>query len=876
MRACPSPFLPRFFALLLALAIIHGVAGAAAGPLPQRRSINAGPDPLECPLPPIQSKNPLKPGPSELPERSELPSLLLNNKGEEVQDPKAWAERRKELIATLQYYYTGRIPPAPTAIEVSLLHSERLPMQGLEYRLISVRFATAPQACLQVGLLFPADGVAHPFIIAPFGSAPGAENLPLQAKGPTQGRGLNVLMPPLPQPKSPPPPTSPPSEKQPTLAARVAEFSLALSRGYGIALFNLQDCAEDTTLRCADGSWAFRQSRFPSLYPEYDWGVLAAWAWGMSRVADALQRLPFVDASKLIVTGVSRAGKAALIATAFDTRLMGAPVVTGGGGFGAFRASGLGRGGREGLGEMMNKYPNWFSPHLREFWGHTEKLPFDQHFLVALCAPRPLIALEGESDPVSLPNAVRLSLFGALPVYELLGAPDSLALNVGRHGHAFTDEGWNALLDFADQKLRGMKPTRLLSLSSAQVPLPLPKSNFNVLTYGARGDGLTLDTRAFQEALDSCALSGGGEVYVPAGRYRIGSIQLGNRTILRLEDGVVLVGSSDPADYPMIDVRWEGRLQPGRRALIHAAHVQQSGVVGPGRIEGDPSMAAGQNPRGTPVLEAMDCTGVLWDGFTVIQGGNWATHPCFCTDVQIRNLTIRGARDGIDVDSCSQVRIQNCDIDTGDDSISLKSGRGLDGARIGRPTEDVLISDCVLRCRHFACIGIGSESSGGVRSVLIKNTVFTDSATYAIYIKTREGRAGIVEDIHGEDLAVRAGGFLRINMVGAGNTNTADDPVQPPLGTPLAKNISFERVQLSCTTLVEAVRIPPNTPLHGLRLSKLTGTCSNGMRLANVRGLVLEDLQIKTAEGPLLCLESCTGSGLENARPLSEYPQPSK
>ena len=98
-----------------------------------------------------------------------------------------------------------------------------------------------------------------------------------------------------------------------------------------------------------------------------------------------------------------------MIAAAFDERLMGAPVVTGGGGIGAFRFSGIGRGGREGLGEMMNKYPNWFSPKLRQFWTQTDKLPFDTHWFLALCAPRPFIALEGDTDGVSLPNAVKTS-----------------------------------------------------------------------------------------------------------------------------------------------------------------------------------------------------------------------------------------------------------------------------------------------------------------------------------------------------------------------------------------------------------------------------------------------------------------------------------
>ena len=98
-------------------------------------------------------------------------------------------------------------------------------------------------------------------------------------------------------------------------------------------------------------------------------------------------------------------------------------------------------------------------------------------------------------------------------------------------------------------------------------------------------------------------------------------------------------------------------------------------------------MAAPQNPRGVVVLEPISCNDVRWEGFTVTQGGNWATHPTYCTDVVIKNINITGDRDGIDVDSCKNVRIEGCDINTGDDCISLKSGRGLNGARIGKPTQ---------------------------------------------------------------------------------------------------------------------------------------------------------------------------------------------
>jgi len=371
---------------------------------------------------------------------------------------------------------------------------------------------------------------------------------------------------------------------------------------------------------------------------------------------------------------------------------------------------------------------------------------------------------------------------------------------------------------------------------------------FNVRDYGALGDGTNKDTVAFQNALDACAVAGGGTVLVPAGRYLIGSVQLGNRTLLRLARDTVLTGSPDPADYPLLDVRWEGRWQPGRRALIYAANVSHTGILGPGRIEGNPAVAAPQNPRGAVVLEPISCDDVRWEGFTATQGGNWAAHPTYCSDVLIKNVTINGARDGIDIDSCRHVRIEDCNLDTGDDCISLKSGRGRDGARLGLPAEDVRITGCTLLCRHFACLGIGSETSGGIRNVTISHCRMT-SRTFGVYIKTRIGRAGVIENITGTGLDILGGGFLRVNLISSGNTNTADDPVPGLAGVPQGRNFRFTNVRVACTTLADVSQISAEKPLDGLVLKNITGTCTQGITLRHVNHAVLRGLHVTGFQG---------------------------
>ncbi len=386
---------------------------------------------------------------------------------------------------------------------------------------------------------------------------------------------------------------------------------------------------------------------------------------------------------------------------------------------------------------------------------------------------------------------------------------------------------------------------------------------FNVRDFGALGDGTNSDTGAFQKALDTCAASGGGEVFVPPGNYLIGSVQMGSHTTISLQKSSVIIGSGDASDYPMIPVRWEGRWEIGRRGLIYATNAEDIAIIGQGTIEGNAKMAAPQNPRGAVVLEAVSCNYVRWEGFSVTQGGNWATHPVCCSNVVIRNLTITGRRDGIDVDSCAHVLIDGCKIDTSDDSISLKSGRGQQAVLVNRPTEDVVITNCTLVDHRFASIGIGSETSGGVRNVMITHCKL-NAYSCGIYIKTRIGRGGAIENIFGDNLDEMGGGFLRVNLISSGNSNTVDDPVPGLAGYPVGRNYRFTNIRLdNAATLADVSKISTEKPLDGLTLSNITGTCAKGINLANITNAVLSDIHVTGYKGELLTQTNVQGTGLD-------------
>src|SRR4030042_4413024 len=410
------------FACLLAMVVgAYAQQGTASLTTPQ-----VGSDPCEIPIPPIDTPMGKLPGVDELPVLKVMPDVLTMDNGIKVTTLEQWKKRREEIKRTLEYYATGQMPPAPGNVKGVEVGSETVSQGQVKYRLVHLTFGPEEKLSLDIGLFTPIEGGPFPTIILQGGTPPGATPLPRLPQGPNQGRGKNVLV--LVGPEPPAETTNREQAPVPISNAEnmVRQYNNALQRGYAVVLYNANACAEDTTLRNLHGSWAFRNTRFFPAYPNYDWGILAAWAWGASRVADYVEKDPAIDKKILIITGASRNGKSSMIAAAFDERLIGAPVVTGGGGMGAYRFAGPRR--SETLDIMETKYPNWFSPNLHQFRGPIEKLPFDKHWFLALCAPRPFIALEGMTDRISLPEAVKQSILGAQPAYELYKAKDRLCV----------------------------------------------------------------------------------------------------------------------------------------------------------------------------------------------------------------------------------------------------------------------------------------------------------------------------------------------------------------------------------------------------------------------------------------------------------------
>ena len=404
---------------------------------------------------------------------------------------------------------------------------------------------------------------------------------------------------------------------------------------------------------------------------------------------------------------------------------------------------------------------------------------------------------------------------------------------------------------------------------SPTAPAP-PRVTLNVRDYGATGDGTTKDTIALQETIERCAVFGGGLAVVPAGKYLTGTLALRSGVTLHLEKDAELLGSPDMADYPLAQIRWEGRWRQGYSALIVAMDAEHIGITGPGSISG--SMAVrGRVDRATQrrlpaLIEITNCRNVRVEDCTTTQYGMWSIHPTYCENIVFRNLVVNSGADGIDVDSCRHVVIDGCTFSTGDDCISLKSGRGMEGNTIARPTEDVTITRCSFADSHFACIGIGSETSAGIRNVRVEDCKFTGARSHAVYIKSRVGRGAFIENIAMNNLDISGvrQGFLRLNFMNSGKQD--EFPVPGEAGIPTVRNFSFTNVRVhDVPMLVQATEISARKPLLGFTLANVTGTCGKGIFLANVHQAVLRNIKVTGYEGALLHTANVSGMGLNGA-----------
>ncbi len=243
---------------------------------------------------------------------------------------------------------------------------------------------------------------------------------------------------------------------------------------------------------------------------------------------------------------------------------------------------------------------------------------------------------------------------------------------------------------------------------------------YDVRDYGAKADGKTLCTKSIQAAIDKCAADGGGTVYLPPGNWLSGTIYMGNYVTLLLDSGSTLLGSRDPNDYAHPHTSGSKNSQ-GRSfsywSLIAGTGLQHIAIRGRGTIDGQGSAFRFKDKSRPKGIYLENCRDVLVEGLKMLNAGSWMQHYRNCDRLRIQNITVFNHaaynNDGLNIDSCRDVSITGCMVDSDDDAIVLKS-------LSLKPCQNVTIANCVISS-HCNAIKMGTESGGGFQNITITN-----------------------------------------------------------------------------------------------------------------------------------------------------------
>ncbi len=356
-------------------------------------------------------EQPLPDNLANLPPSPGLTDLLTLNNGSRVKTQAEWPLRRAELVPPLLYYQYGHMPPRPDRVTARV---ERVREHGSGLgteEWITLVIGSERKLEMRIVAYVPKSRGPHPVIIEEKGSL-----------------------------------------------GRSTAAPLFLEQDYLFIEYARGDLAPDKRDHVGPAQTA---------YPEYDWAMLAVWAWGGMRVVDYLENRVDADQGRIAITGHSRGGKAALLAGALDERItLVAPCQSGAGGAGSSRILGP---GAESIG--MNDKPNWYHSRIRLFAEKEAHLPFDQHFLKALVAPRALLCLESSDDLFANPVGTHATSEAAMPVFHLHGRSKHNGIIFRRGGHSYTKEDWQTLLAFAEFVFFQRSPA--VERSFWQSPAPL-------------------------------------------------------------------------------------------------------------------------------------------------------------------------------------------------------------------------------------------------------------------------------------------------------------------------------------------------------------------------------------------------------------------
>ncbi|KAL6549931.1 hypothetical protein OROMI_020419 [Orobanche minor] len=356
--------------------------------------------------------------------------------------------------------------------------------------------------------------------------------------------------------------------------------------------------------------------------------------------------------------------------------------------------------------------------------------------------------------------------------------------------------------------------------------------------FGAVGDGSTLNTKAIQAAIDHLSQfesDGGSMLFVPAGKWLTGSFNVTSHFTLYLHKDAVLLASQDENDYAVIKALpsyGRGRDTVGGRyiSLIFGTNLTDVVITGNnGTIDGQghpwwDKFHKGELQYTRPYLiEIMFSENVQISNLTLLNSPSWHVHPVYCSNVIVQGLTILAPvsvpnTDGINPDSCTNTRIEDCYIVSGDDCIAVKSGWDEYGIAFAMPTKQLVIRRLTCVSPFSAVIALGSEMSGGIEDVRAEDIVAVNSES-GIRIKTAEGRGGYVKNIFARRMTMKT---MKWAFWMTGNYGSHPDDKYDPNALPVIENINYRDMVAENVTMAARLEGIAGDPFTGICLSNIT------------------------------------------------------
>jgi polygalacturonase len=443
--------------------------------------------------------------------------------------------------------------------------------------------------------------------------------------------------------------------------------------------------------------------------------------------------------------------------------------------------------------------------------------------------------------------------------------------------------------------------------------------DFNIKKYGAKPDGITLNTKSIQSAIDDCTTRGGGKVVVPVGMWLTGPLVLKSNVNLFLEKNALLQFTSDFNQFPLVEGNYEGLPQMRNQPPLSATGQQNIGITGFGIIDGSGDawrsikkdkltesqwnnlVASGGlvsedkktwypsektmngsklknpgaiSPEKTPafyqeikdflrpnLLVLTNCKQVLLEGVTFQNSPAWCLHPLMCEDLVVRNVYAKNPwnaqnGDGIDLESCRNVLIENSTFDVGDDGICIKSGRDEERRKRGKPCENVIVRNNIVYHAHGGFV-IGSEMSGGAKNIYVDNCTFIGTDV-GLRFKTTRGRGGIVENIFINNIVMKdiGGAAILFDMYYAavdpvplaGDKQSAPKVETLPVseGTPQFRNFYLKNIICNGAAKALFVRGLPEMNIKNIIMEDMVLQSGVGVNMTEASDITLKNVHLIT------------------------------